>query len=209
MVLRNLLLCLFTFLICSAFLIGQPTTAGTADWVVTVNTKVIDHCLDYPDSKLTPLIRSSVYFEQALLESTPEDKEMEKRGAEQEVAIPATLYEYQYSSHHRTVGMRRFKQLVIKPGTLGTIKITTSGALPQEEANAAANATVRLFLDLYLNKMPLRSVSVSRDCFDLYVQELQRYGFRNTNVVPGQFTVSLAMLNIRSEPAGRQLYMSY
>lgn len=210
MVLRTLLLSLSTTLLCALFFYDQPTYAGTADWVINLSTKVVDNCLDYPDSKLKPLIRSSIYFEQGLLEPGPEDKELAKKGAEQEVAIPSTLYENQYSSHFRTIGLRRFKQLMIKPGSTGTIKISTSNsAFKQEEANAAANATCRLFLDLYLNKMPLRSIVVSRDIFDQYIQELQRYGFRTFTVVPGKINSLIFMLSIRSEPAGRQQYMSY
>lgn len=177
---------------------------------MTIDTKVIEKCLAYPNSKLSPLIRASVSFEQALLEPTAEDKALATKGAEPEILIPPTLYENQYFSHFRTVGLRRFKQLVIKPGTTGTIKIIASNSsLRQEEASAAASATVRLYLDLYLNKMPLRSVIVSRDQFDLFIQELQRYGFRSFNIVPGQMTNALVMLSIRSEPGGKQQYMSY
>lgn len=193
-----------------SWLCATSVSAGTADWTVTISTSVIDRCLEYPDSKLQPLIRSSVHFQQELLEPSKEEKEMEKRGAEADIAIPQTLYENQYSSHFRTIGLHRFKQLMIKPGTPGMIKVTTSNSrLRQEEANAAANTTLRLILDLYLNKMSLRSVLVPRDLFDLYVQELQRYGFRTANVVPGQTLSAVLPLSVRSEPAGRSIYLAY
>ncbi len=211
-VLRNLPSGLLAFLLCTIFLAGQSASAGTADWVINLNTSVVDKCLDYPDSKLKPLIRSSIHFEQALLTQTQGEKELEKKKGndDPDVAITPTLYENQYSSHLRTVGLRRFKELIIKPGTTGTIRIATSNSsLRQEEANAAASATVRLFLDLYLNKMPLRSIIVSRDVFDAYIQELQRYGFRNFATVPGRMSNAIIMLSVRSEPAGRQQYMSY
>jgi len=189
---------------------SQPSLARSADWVVTIKTNVVEKALNYPNSKLHPLIRTSVSFEQGLLEPTVLDKEIAKKGAEPDVDIPQTLYEYHYSSHFRTVGMRRFKELAIKPGTTGTMKISTSRSqLPQEEANAAASATVRLFLDLYMNKMPLRSVVVQGEIFDQYLQEMQRYGFRNFVIVPGQMVPALAVLSIRSEPSGKQQYMSY
>lgn len=208
--LHRFLLSLLAALSCAFFVPGQPIAAGTTDWVVTVETRVIEKCLAYPNSKLSPLVRASVSFEQALPESAPEDKELIRKGAEPEISIPPTLYEYQYFSHFRTVGLRRFKQLVIKPGTTGTIKINSSNsASRQEEANAAASATVRLYLDLYLNKMPLRSVIVSKDMFDAFIQELQRYGFKSFNIVPGQMTNALVILSIRSDPGGKQQYMSY
>lgn len=184
--------------------------AATTDWTVTIKTSVVESGLNYTDSKLQPLIRSSVHFQQELLEPSKEDKELEKKGGEPDIAIPPTLYENLYSSHFRMIGMHRFKQLMIKPGTPGSIKITTSNSnSKQEEVNGAANATVRLVLDLYLNKMGLRSVVVPRDIFDLYVQELQRYGFRSINVTPGQTISTLLPLSVRSEPAGRAVYLGY
>jgi hypothetical protein len=207
---RLVLPSIFIFVFCLTFLMGDSAEATTADWVLSINTKVIERCLNYPNSKLSPLVRSSIYFEQNVLEPSDVDKELVKRGAEPDAAIPETLYEYLYSSHFRTIGMRRFKQLVIKPGTTGTIKVTTSNSsFKQEEINAAANATIRMYLDLYLNKMPLRSIVVPRDGFDLFIQELQRHGFRTFTVVPGQFNQSVATLSIRSEPASRQQYMNY
>jgi hypothetical protein len=156
------------------------------------------------------MIRASVHFQQELLEATREDKELEKRGAEPDIAIPPTLYENLYSCHFRMIGMHRFKQLMIKPGTPGTIKIMTSNSsLKQEEVNAAANATIRLVLDLYLNKMGLRSVAVPRDIFDLYVQEIQRYGFRTANVTPGQTMSMILPLSVRSDPPGRSVSLGY
>lgn len=184
--------------------------AGTADWTVTINTSVVSHCLEYPNSKLKPLIRSAIHFQQELLEPSKEDKEMLKLGAEPDIAIPPTLYENHYSSHFRAVGLHRFKQLMLKPATPGKIRITVSNSpLKQEEVNAAANATLRLILDLYLNKMFLRSVVVPRDIFDMYVQELQRYGFRTAIIVPGQSISALVPLSIRSEPAGKSVYLAY
>lgn len=195
-----------------AFVWAHPRAAyaGTADWTVTINTSVVNRCLEYPNSKLKPLIRSAIHFQQELLEPSEEDKEMLKLGAEPDIAIPPTLYENHYSSHFRAVGLRRFKQLMLKPATPGKIRITVSDSpLRQEEVNAAANTTLRLILDLYLNKMFLRSVVVPRDIFDTYVQELQRYGFRTAIIVPGQSIRALVPLSVRSEPAGKSVYLAY
>lgn len=192
------------------FLLGNSAQAATADWVVTISTKVVEQCLNYPNSQLTPLVRSSIYFEQNVLETSDIDREMEKRGAEPDKPIPQTLYEYLYSSHFRTVGMRRFKQMEIKPGTTGIIKVAVSNSSArQEEISAAASATVRIYLDLYLNKMPLRSIVVQKDVFDSFIQELQRHGFRSHTRIPGQMTQTTATLSIRSDPAGRQQSMNY
>lgn len=209
MIRRTLLALLISSIVITS-LIGNEAWAGTADWVVTINSKVIEHCLNYPNSKLSPLVRSSIYFEQNVLETSDIDRELERRGAEPDKPIPPTLYEYLYASHLRTVGMRRFKQMEIKPGTTGIIKVAVSNSsFRQEEITAAGSATVRIYLDLYLNKMPLRAIVVQKDAFDGFVQELQRHGFRNHTVIPGQLTQSAASLSIRSDPAGRQQFMNF
>lgn len=188
---------------------AAPGLARSADWTVTIKTKVVEKCLDYPDSKLQPLIKTSVNFEQSLLADNEQEKEILKRGGEPDIAIPPTLYEDIFSSHYRTIGLKRYKHLVVKPGTPGTIKIETASSLPTEEANAAASATVRIFLDLYLSNVALRSVQVPRDVFDSYVQELKKFGFRSEQVIPGRMINALAMISIRSEPAGKSAYLSY
>jgi len=181
-----------------------------ADWTVTINTKVIEHCLDYPDSKLQPLIKASVNFEQSLLADNEQEKELYKHGAQPDVAIPPTLYEDIYSSHFRTIGLKRYKQLMVKPGTPGTIKITTSNsALKTEEANAAASSTIRVFLDLLLSNVALRTVQVPREIFDLFVQELQKHGFQIFHPNPETTVNATVVISIRSEPAGKLTYMSY
>lgn len=201
----------------SAFLVGallllsnQSGLAAANDWVVTIKTSTLAKCLDYPDSTLKPVIRASVYFEQGLGELSEEEKEIQKRGALPDEEITFTKYEDIFYSHLHPLGLKRYLALRLKEGTPGVIKIVpSSSASRQEEANAAANATVRLFINLYLRKAALRSILVPRDLFDLYVSELQRYGFRIENVVPGQFNRALVMISVRSEPAGRQYYMGY
>ncbi len=200
-----------TFLVCAAFLLSiHGSLAASNDWVVTIKTSTLEKCLDYPDSNLKPVVRASVYFEQGLGELSEEEKEIQKRGAPPDEEVTFTKYEDIFYSHLHPLGLKRYLALRIKEGTPGIIKIIPSNsASRQEEANAAANATVRLFLNLYLNKTALRSILVPRDLFDPYVSELQRYGFRIENVVPGQFNRALVMISVRSEPAGRHYYMGY
>lgn len=189
---------------------NQNAFGRNADWVVTIKTKEIEHCLNYPDSKISPVVKATVSFEQGLLEADKTDREIERRGVKPDIAVPPTVYEDIFFSHFRALGMHRYKKMSVKAGTPGTIKVMSAQSpLRQEEASAAANTTLRVFLDLYVQRAALRSVTVSRDIFDLYVQELQRYGFRIANVVPGGSIQAIAMIAVRSEPVGRTQYMSY
>lgn len=192
-------------------LLPQPdAVASVSDWLVTIKTEVLSNCLDFPESKLKPVVRARVYFEQGLGEISDEEREIQKRGASPDEEITSTKYEDIFYSHMHVLGLKRYLPLRLKEGTAGTIRIIPSNSLSkQEEANAAANTTVRLFLNLYLNKAALRCVFVPRDIFDTYVTELQRYGFRYENIVPGRVKSALLVLSVRSEPPGRSYYMSY
>lgn len=198
------------------FLIGvfltpcKTSLAAASDWVVTIRTSTLDKCLDYPGSKLKPVIKASVYFEQGLSELSAEEKELQKLGAIPDEEITSTKFEDIFFSHMHPLGLKRYLPLRLKEGTPGIIKIVPSNSLSRhEEANAAANTTVRLFLNLYLHKAALRSISVPRDLYDPYVSELQRYGFRFENIVPGTMNRALVMISVRSDPPGRSTYMGY
>lgn len=194
------------------FVLLQRTKADAAagDWLVTVKTSTLEKCLDFPDSKFKPVIRASVYFEQGLSDLSEEEKEMQKRGAIPDEEIKSTKFEDVFFSHMHILGLKRYLQLRMKEGTPGIIRILPSNSMSkQEEANAAANTTLRLFINLYLKKAALRSVFVPRDIFDTYVSELQRYGFRMENVIPGTTNRALLILSVKSEPAGRSCHMGY
>lgn len=192
-------------------LFSQPGGVATSgDWVVTIKTEAITNCLDFPESKLNPVIRARVFLEQGLTELSEEEREMQKRGAIPDEEISSTKFEDIFYSHLHVLGLKRYLPLRLKEGTPGIIRIAPSDSVAKhEEANAAANATVRLFLNLYLHKAALRCVFVPRDIFDTYVAELQRYGFRYETIAPGKIKSALLILSVKSEPAGRAYYMSY
>lgn len=199
-------LSVFVLLVC----LSLPATSGTSDWTISITTKEIAKCLDYPDSKLQPLVRATIKFEQGLAPRSEEEQELAKAGYITEEEVALSLYEDIYYSRSTPVGLRRYNKLGIRPGTPGTIKITLSDSrLRQEEAHAAANATVRIFLDAYLKKSALRTIFVPRDNFDLFVEGLQRYGFRRVSMTPGEPVSALVVVSVRSEPRGRVEYLGY
>lgn len=196
-----------------ATLFQQPACGADNEWILTINTKTLDKCLDYPDSKLKPIIKSSVKFEQSAPEKDPDFKDAPDETDEQDqpiTAIPQTAYEDLFYSKGQILGLKRYNQLRVRPGTPGFIRVAAGASINRmDEASAAANTVVRMFFDLYKQKAPLRYVLVSRDFFDTVVMELQRYGFRPASVVPGQPVMALVMMHLRSEPPGRTQDMSY
>lgn len=188
-----------------------PANSGTSDWTISISTKHVEKCLDYPDSKLKPLIRARVQFEQGVPKLSPEENVLAEAGYITEKQVPDTVYEDIFYSQTRALGLHRYNELGIRPGTPGVIKITSigEGHLRDEEAFAAANATARVFLDAALKKSALRSIFVPRDNFDLFTQGLQRYGFRPvTASMEAPISVSF-MVSVQSQPAGRKLYLGY
>ena len=120
------------------------------------------------------------------------------------------MYEEIYYVHSQAIGLHRYKELGIRPGTPGQIKITIgAGAHRDEEANAAANATARIFLDAALKQSALKSIFIPRDDFDLYLNGLQRYGFRPLTTEPGSFTRASLVINVLSNPPGRMQVLGY
>ncbi len=201
-----------TFLFAVFFMIcALPASSGSSDWTISISTKEVKNCLDYPDSKLRPLIRARVQFEQGLSKLSPEEHTLAEAGYITEKQVPDTIYEDIYFAKARALGLHRYNELSIRAGTPGIIRITTieDGHLRDEEAFAAANATARVFLDAALKKSALRSIFVPRDNFDLYIQGLQRYGFRPVAVnTEAPLAVSF-VVSVQSQPTGRKLYLGY
>ena len=199
-------------LLLAALLIGAPpVNSGTSDWTISISTKHVEKCLDYPDSKLQPLIRARVQFEQGVQKLSPEENVLAEAGYISEKQVPETVYEDIFYAQTRALGLHRYNELGIRPGTPGVIKITSigEGHLRDQEAFAAANATARVILDAALKKSALRSIFVPRDNFDLYTQGLQRYGFRPVTVsMEAPIPVSF-MVSVQSDPPGRKLYLGY
>jgi hypothetical protein len=199
-------------LVLAALLIGAPpASSGSSDWTISISTKHIEKCLDYPDSKLQPLIRARVQFEQGVPKLSQEENVLAEAGYISEKQVPETVYEDIFYAQTRALGLHRYNELGIRPGTPGVIKITSvgEGHLRDQEAFAAANATARVILDAALKKSALRSIFVPRDNFDLYTQGLQRYGFRPVTVsMEAPIPVSF-MVSVQSDPPGRKLYLGY
>ncbi len=197
---------LFVLLLC----LTLPASSGASDWVISISTKHIRSAFDYPDARLQPLIRATVKFEQGLERQSEDERKLAEAGYITEEAIPSTLYEDIYYSRSIPVGLRRFNTLAIRPGTPGTVKVLIGDSqFRQEEAHAAANAAVRIFLDAYLKKSALRMIVVTKDDFDLFVDGMQRYGFRRVQLSTQSLISAPIVVSVRSEPVGRAEYLSY
>ncbi len=170
----------------------------------------MDRTLDFPEAKLQPLIKATIKFEQGLEQQSEDERKLAEAGYITEEAVPPSLYEDIYYSRSIPVGLRRFNSLAIRPGTPGSIRVLIGDSrFRQEEAHAAANASVRIFLDAFLKKSALRTIVVSKDNFDLFVEGLQRYGFRKVQISTESPLSALIVVSVRSESHSRVEYLAY
>jgi hypothetical protein len=173
---------------------APPIWAIAGDWTIDINTKLLDRVMRYPNSRLHPVIKASIYFKQPTRDEH----------------VEPTIYEDIYYSRGRVIGLRRHNPLHIRSGTIGVIHVSGSSSdLRNDEACAAANAIVKLYLDLYLRKAALRFVVVSREFFDMVLQGLERYGFRPAFATPEQGVYALVMVHVTSDPPGRTQDLMY
>jgi hypothetical protein len=185
----------------SVFILKSTARTIPADWTVRVTTEKLDHCLDFPNSKLQPFIEAKINFEQAMAQ---DDALGEDDPDEDTKEIPSTHYEDIFYGGGHLLGLKRLHQLAIRPGTAGKIEIDEfKSAARAEEASAASNAIVRLFLDALRRGAALKFVEVDENSFDLLVSQLNMYGFRPANVQPEQPVRALFILNVRSSSSNK------
>jgi hypothetical protein len=108
------------------------------DWQLTLTPKTYDHYLDYPTSSIHSMVKVSAGYLQ------PPN------------TVP-TAYEDFYYTSDRVIGSKLKGELGITPGTAGIIKVVSANP---NESYAVANAVLRIYLDLFLNKCMLKYVLV-------------------------------------------------
>ncbi|MFN8552703.1 MAG: hypothetical protein U0103_14625 [Candidatus Obscuribacterales bacterium] len=175
-------------------------------WTVTIGTHQLKECLDFPNSKVQPFIKTSVYFEQPMehVDSVDDGND------DSHESKAKTHYEDIYFGGLRLLGLRRASQLQVEPGAAGVVKIERFEAgVRTEEAAAASRTIARIYLDLYLRRASLKYVEVALEDFDLLISELNRYGFRPSYIVPERPVTAMFLLNVRSETGGKTETLVY
>jgi hypothetical protein len=174
--------------ICCALLFACPAAmAGSNDWTVVVSAKRQDQFLNYPGSKLAPVIKTPVEYDQA---------------------GQHVYYEDLYYSQGQPIGLRQYHALDIQPGSAGVIRIKNLGQVA-DEGSAAANAAIRTYLDLFLHRTLVLYISVSKDAFDNLLQGMERYGFRRFEIQPEKPVFAVTVLRVVSDPPGRSENLLY
>ncbi|MBS1954859.1 MAG: hypothetical protein JST89_11775 [Cyanobacteria bacterium SZAS-4] len=192
--------------VCPGLCAGSSARNVSLPWTVTITTESLKQCLDFPNSHMKPFIKASVDFEQPMEAVSTPDDDLEK-GHD---PVPNTHYEELFFGGSHLLGLRRAHELNVEGGEAGVIKVGDfEPDARSEEAAAASSAIARLFLDLYRRRAALKYVEVSPEGFDFLVQELNRYGFRPAYVTPERPITALFVLNVRSNPTGKNADLIY
>jgi len=160
--------------ICLAFICAPPCGAEINEklvdpylqrefqWAMFIKIKDLKPYLNYPGSKLNPLTRYCVTvnsFQQGRTVAPD--------------STPAQPYEEFWYHDEIPIGLRRYRNLNIKPNQIGAIFLGSTG----NNAVAATNVLIRLALDLDLQDRAPSVVEVPLDKYDAIASELGNYSF--------------------------------
>ena len=174
--------------------LAQQGFQKTYDWTIDLETDAVKGRLEYPGSKLNNLNRVKVFYH---------------KGAKVE-ASKRTHYEDLWYQEDQIVGCRRDHKFTVKAGEHVAIRVRHASGASSGQAQAAADAIIRLVLDSYANGSMTSAVFVPADSFNEIVQRLGRLNFYPAGAVkPDQQVYTIMVLNLYSEPEGSQQTLHY
>jgi len=179
---------LFIFILGSFFIASPQADCQLTEWNIQISIKRLDYFLNYQGSLLAPVIQVSISYSQF---------------------GQNVQYERLYYSNNIAIGCRQSHAFNIQPGTAGTITITNLSDNNPSLGIAAANASLRTYLDLYVLKAPLKNLTVSPDFFDNLLQGLGNYGLQPFEIVPDKPYSATFVMEVDSNPQGRVQYLFY
>lgn len=109
------------------------------------------------------------------------------------------------------VGMRRFGSLAFRaPQKIALHVMHSSFPAEDDEVKAAANACLRLFLDLNARTMSPSAIVVPKQSFNAFVQRMNQLSFYSSQEPePNQPVHASIILSVESEPPGMRQLLFY
>ena len=158
------------------------------DWAMFVDVQDGKDYLNYRGSLLHPLTKVRVHLQT-----------FARLSGSSGVPEPAKMYDQLWYHKGMPIGSRRQCQLQIPKHHAGAIVISQASLEP-DHALAAANASLRLILDLHFKQIHASTILVPKERYDLIVSGFEHYRFlRGISPVDGK----QMSINLRSYPTGR------
>lgn len=109
------------------------------------------------------------------------------------------------------VGVRRFGKLPFEaPQKVALRVIHSAGNADDSEIRAAANACLRLYLDLHAHSIAPDAIIVPRASFGAFVQRFNQLNFYSAEMPPPDTPVYTSIvLSVESEPPGQRQLLFY
>ncbi|PWT95530.1 MAG: hypothetical protein C5B53_11235 [Candidatus Melainabacteria bacterium] len=124
------------------------------DWLLTVETEEIPNQFKYAGSRLTPLVEAHISFAKA-------DNSYQGN------------YETIYYCKGRAFGLNRFGLLDVGPGQSVAVRVVHKTKNPTTyDYKAAANAVIRMLLDVRTSHNALQSVTIPDDSYSSVTAEM-------------------------------------
>jgi len=162
--LKSMALALILMAACSAILLQKPCKGQglgrNYEYVFLIETEQVKNEFEYKDSLIGPVIKARVSYYK------PNDED----------AAPIQ-YEDLWFHGWQSLGCRRLNKLDIGSGQIAIEARHRSGFGSLQEAEAAAKAILRVFVDLYANKQAVSTIIVPDESFGYILNQMPRAGF--------------------------------
>lgn len=162
-----------------------------SDWLLTLNTTVLDRMLDYPSSLMHPITQIRViYF---------------TRDSRTNSWSKGRFYEDLWFSSGRPIGSRRYARLPFENGSYGaiyTVRTKDCG----NQTKAIDDCVLRLFLDLSRAQCVISSVILPLEICDNAASDLGTFNFYPATLVTAGRCI---LLHFQSSPIGFDKYYYY
>ncbi|HEY9786687.1 MAG TPA: hypothetical protein V6D17_14895, partial [Candidatus Obscuribacterales bacterium] len=164
------------------------------DWIIQVQTEPLANFLDFPGSRLRPMVKAKVTYRKADATSA------------QPIAYEDLFYHY-----WNALGMRRYRSLALGTGDQVAIRVShKNNRASNAETSAAANAILRVFVDAYLKGNSVANIIVPAESMPQIIDELSKARFYpGQPPAPDEPVYSSIVLRLESNPPGNVQLMYY
>ncbi len=161
------------------------------NWLISLNTTVLDHMLDYPGSLIHPItqIRVMYYIRDRRTQGWSKGQ----------------IYEDLWFSSGRPIGSRRYTSLPINSGSYGVMYLVRTKDCANQ-TKAIDDCVMRLYLDLMNLNCVLSSVVMPLEICDNAATDLGLFNFYRAKVLSGG---RYLLLHFLSSPMSFDKYYMY
>ncbi|MBX9667553.1 MAG: hypothetical protein K2X93_08045 [Candidatus Obscuribacterales bacterium] len=182
----------FFAIVCQLPGLGQ--IGKSKGYTVLIETDLVKDEFEYKGSKLGPTFVATVTYRPTWLDDSQ-----------------PILYEKMWLRDWQLLGLRRYKQLDFSDGGQTTIEVRhKSGFSSLAEAEAAAKAILRIYVDIYATKHPITILTLPDDSMSHILNQMPRAGFKpGPEAAPDVPISSPMIIPVRSASGTIKLVLYY